>query len=121
MFSGTVVLREISAEQLRFSFQLTFSSTQAIYTVTDSDGISQYNPFSVGVITNRQLSIQTGSQVFRNPSLNTIENVTVYEVGTNRFSSDSSTTITTSSYGGGQVVASGTGPKGLPLKPSAIM
>jgi len=116
MFSGTVVLEEISTDQLRFSFQPTSYSTQAISTVTDSDGNSQYNPFTHGVITNRQPLIQTGSQAFRNPSLNTSETVTVFEEGTNRFSSDTSTTITTSGYNSGQVVVSGTGLNGTTVE-----
>ena len=116
MFSGTVVLEEISNDQLRFSFQPTSYSNQAISVVTDSDGNSQYNPFSHGVVTNRQPLIQTGSQAFRNPSLNTSETVTVFEEGTNRFSSDTSTTITTSGYNGGQVVVSGTGANGTTVE-----
>ena len=116
MFSGTVVLEEISNDQLRFSFQPTSYSIQAISVITDSDGNSQYNPFSHGVITNRQPLIQTGSQAFRNPSLDISGTVTVFEEGTNRFSSDTSPTITTSGYNGGQVVVSGTGANGTTVE-----
>ena len=116
MFQGSVVLEEIKSDQLRFSFQPSSYPTQALSTVTDSAGNTQYNPFAHGVITNRQPLIQTGVNAFRNPNLNTATAVTVHEEGTDRFSSDTTTTITTSGYNGGQVVVSGTGANGTTVE-----
>ena len=87
MFQGSVVLEEIKSDQLRFSFQPSSYSTQALSTVTDSAGNTQYNPFAHGVINNRQPLVQTGANAFRNPNLDTSSDVTVHEEGTDRSSS----------------------------------
>ena len=115
MFEGTIILDQISNDQLRFVFYATSYSAQSISTVTDSDGNTQYNPFAHGVVSNRQPLIQTGSQTFRNPRLAT-SGITVHEENNNRFNSANTTTITTTSYGGGNVVVSGTGLSGTTLE-----
>ena len=115
LFVGTLVLDQISNDQLRFIFYQQEYSHQLISTVTDSDGETQYNPFAHGVVTNRQPLIQTGANAFRNPGLAT-SGITVFEEGTDRFSSATSTTITTASYAGGNVVVSGTGTNGTTVE-----
>ena len=115
LFSGSIVLDQISNDQLRFVFYATEYSAQAISTVTDVDGNTQYNPFSHGAISNRQPLVQTGANAFRNPGLAT-SGITVHEEGTDRFSSATSTTITTTSYAGGNVVVSGTGTNGTTVE-----
>ena len=115
LFAGSIVLDQISNDQLRFVFYATEYSAQAISTVTDVDGNLQYNPFSHGAISNRQPLVQTGSNAFRNPGLAT-SGITVHEEGTDRFSSATSTTITTASYAGGNVVVSGTGTNGTTVE-----
>ncbi len=115
LFSGSIVLDQISNDQLRFVFYATEYSAEAISTVTDVDGNTQYNPFSHGAISNRQPLVQTGANAFRNPGLAT-SGITVHEEGTDRFSSATSTTITTASYAGGNVVVSGTGTNGTTLE-----
>ena len=115
LFAGSIVLDQISNDQLRFVFYATEYSAQAISTVTDVDGNTQYNPFSHGAISNRQPLVQTGSNAFRNPGLAT-SGITVHEEGTDRFSSATSTTITTASYAGGNVVVSGTGTNGTTVE-----
>ena len=115
LFAGSIVLDQISNDQLRFVFYATEYSAQAISTVTDSEGYTQYNPFSHGTISNRQPLIQTGAQSFRNPGLAT-SGVFVYEEGADRFSTADATTITTTGYAGGNVVVSGTGTNGTTLE-----
>jgi len=116
LFVGSLVLDQISNDQLRFIFYQTQYSNQLISTVTDSNADTQYNPFAHGVITNRQPLIQTGTNAFANPGLDTGETITVHEEGTNRYSSVTSSTITTSGYAGGNVVVSGTGAQGTTVE-----
>tara|TARA_R110000823_G_scaffold273446_2_gene392495 strand:+ start:865 stop:2166 length:1302 start_codon:yes stop_codon:yes gene_type:complete len=115
MFAGSIILDQISNDQLRFVFYATTYSAQAISTVSDVDSNTQYNPFSHGTVTNRQPLVQTGANAFRNPSLAT-SGITVHEEGTDRFSSATSTTITTSGYSGKNVCVSGTGLSGTTLE-----
>jgi len=115
LFAGSIVLDQISNDQLRFVFYSTEYSSQAISTVTDTDGNTRYNPFSHGTIANRQPLVQTGTNAFRNPALAT-SGITVHEEGVDRFSSATSTTITTSGYSDGNVVVSGTGTNGTTVE-----
>jgi len=116
LFVGTLVLDQISNDQLRFIFYQQEYSQQLVSTVTDLDGETQYNPFTHGVVTNRQPLIQTGANTFANPALDTGQTITVFEEGTDRFSSATSSTITTSGYSGGNVVVSGTGTNGTTVE-----
>ena len=115
MFAGTIVLDQISNDQIRFVFYATEYDAQAISTVSDVDSNTQYNPFSHGTVANRQPVVQTGANAFRNPRLAT-SGITVHEEGTDRFSSATSTTITTSGYTGKSVCVSGTGLSGTTLE-----
>tara|TARA_R110000824_G_scaffold298254_1_gene486486 strand:+ start:88 stop:1389 length:1302 start_codon:yes stop_codon:yes gene_type:complete len=115
MFAGSIILDQISNDQLRFVFYATTYNAQAISTVSDVDSNTQYNPFSHGAITNRQPLVQTGANAFRNPSLAT-SGITVSEEGTDRFSSATSTTITTSGYTGKNVCVSGTALSGTTVE-----
>ena len=115
LFAGTIVLDQISNDQLRFVFYATEYDVQAISTVSDVNSNTQYNPFSHGTIANRQPIVQTGANAFRNPALAT-SGITVHEEGTDRFSSATSTTITTSGYTGKNVCVSGTGLSGTTLE-----
>ena len=115
MFAGSIVLDQISNDQLRFVFYATTYNVQAISTVSDVNSLTQYNPFSHGTITNRQPLVQTGSDVFRNPSLAT-SGITIFEEGTNRFHSANSTILETIGYTGKNVCVSGTGLSGTTLE-----
>ena len=115
LFAGSIVLDQISNDQLRFVFYATSYSAESISTVTDSDNNTQYNPFAHGAITNRQPLVQTGAQTFRNPALAT-SGITIHEEGHDRFHSATTTTITTNGYTDKNVCVSGTGLSGTTLE-----
>jgi len=114
--TGVLTLSSFNQNQLFFTLDQVEYDFKLASTVTDKDSNTVVNPFSFGVVTHGTPVVQKSGTTFANPGLGT-SGVTIYENGVAMtISGNDGTTITVSSYSGGEVSISGTSDNGTTLE-----